>query len=1107
VSAHIVRHMEAPIDLVVDRMERGAVNVVLTASERQAHAIRRFACVERSRPDLVAGVRFLRPADFACELLLRSGRVRRPGWEPMRRLRILQLFDGELLRLRYFNTAQLRNGRGYANAFARTIGDLEAGGLEATLTERIAATLASQEALASDRLRDVAITWQAADAERGASATAAQLLAEAALVVAAEPRLGNLFGPVLAVLCRAPATVLGRFLSALPDCEVLFQDARPLRAGTQRWRPRLGLPTTAGSADAGRSAWPAPTSELDLVRRFLFETPDVLTHPSRPRSAGADASVDLEEYASVEDELEATAGWVAEQITAGTPLEEIAVLVPEIDVYAPFLIDRLQRLGGDGASVGVHVAGGLPLSATPAGQRVNVLLHALARGLEAEATIRLLPCLRRADQGREDPHARLSPSRAAEIVYGAGIVGGSRSDPAGVCEWSPRLRRRCTRLRQAVADEAGIGQDSEPPPRAAALDRQEAQRWLRDMEPILPAIDALQQLAECLLGGATLAALWKELRVFADRWLRIPPEPPQLLAALAVHMEPILGSPLAHALTGFEALHVITETLASARWTQARFGEPCVFAGTPAHAAGLTFRAVRILGLAEGALPHTPHDDPIVPDVLRQRIEEAAALIGHSDVVLAQLGDRVLDEIHDVFRAVAGSRRCLALSLTRQWVDRSDREVSGIVLEAATALARPALGTANGDGDVPTAARLRAGYLDVGSARRAAVARDSPLSPRAVVTMLPAPARDGSDRLVPSGWMSSPAMALDRIDALAGGEGAGGAAHGGLLTDVWEAIVPPGLTPQRPISATALATLLSCPHRFLLERILYFKEPPRRPATDVIPPLAYGSLFHAAAERFFREAGHGVCHREGSLTQWLDRARALAADELAHRQETYPLRGDDGIAQARERLLRQVEQLVRYEWDLPVREFVATELRFGDPDPVCLPLSGGPLYLRGAIDRVDRVGPGALAVRDLKTGRVRDTSEEEMNAVRDVQIGLYVLVLEALGAPDGESATHVTHAAYVHPSAAQDPERGFAEVALAQLRERTREWLGVAERLLRLGLFPRTPNAEDCTYCPFLPACGAGAQEHSRAALEQLPDDHPLQAFVSLKRRRLREDA
>jgi RecB family exonuclease len=1106
--------LSAPVSWVASQLAQLPVSplrraLVLVGAERQAHAIRRHICVELGQPQLLAGVLLTRPVELAREIVARSGRMLMPDWEDVRRLRILQLFESATLahELRYFNADQLRSGQGYVDAFARTIADLEASGLDVALARTAAQQLERRDPLAADRLHDVAAVWQAADAGESTLTTTPRLLGEAAEVVAAHPEIVAPFGRILVVLTAAPSTALLRFLRALPECHAVLQEARPLREGTQRWRALLQVPAPAPTSPAD--------SELGLVQRFLFQPPEILTDPQRARSRGPDGTVDLEEHPSIEEEVEAAATWVTEQIAAGTPAEQIALIVPEIDPYATFLTDRLARvsLGPNQPGLRAHVAGGLSVAASPAGLRILGVLNALARGLEAEATIRILPALRRGQQGNEEGRERLTPSRAAEIVYGAGIVGGSPGDRAGLTEWLPCLQRRRDALR-ALVDEAACGDAAdvdrngsnadEPEKHLDVRTRHQAERWLRDVEPILPAIAALQQLGEAVLADAALSVVWLELRRFVTRWVRVPPDPPNLLARLEQSMQSVLAHPVAAEIGGAAAVRFLIDVLHRERRPTGRFGEPCIFIGTSAQAAGIPFAAVRVLGLAEGALPHTPHDDPIVPDSLRVHIEEAArAQQRVPDVVLPRLSDRVLDDIHDAFRVISATGERLALSAPRQWVDRSEREVSGIMLEVATALGRPGE-DGSGEGDVPTSARLRAAYLNCGRAARRGHAHSTPLSPRAALTagaVLASPAAPALN--VPAAWARGDALSVDRLwrltSELQSTEFSG---VDGVVSEAWRSVLPLGLVPERPISATALTMLLSCPHRFMLERVLYLSEPARRPSTDVISPIIYGSLFHAAAERFFREAGAAICRHEGTLEHWVARARAIAGEQFEALRYEYPMRGEDGIARERERLLRQIEQLVQYEWQLARREYLASELPFGEPAAVRLEVDGGALYVRGAIDRIDRLGPESLSVRDLKTGRVRDFGEDPINAARDLQIGLYVLAVEAAG----YGAAPVGAAAYVHPSAAQEPDRAFTGRELDLLRRQTREWLSIARQLLSAGTFPRTPNPEDCTYCPFLAACGEGAHERSAAKLNALPADHPLERFARFKRRRSEDE-
>jgi len=1121
----------SPVGWVAERLEAlpsAALRraLVLTPSERLAHAIRRELVVARRRPDCLAGVGIVRPGDLARQLLARAGRPRLPGWEPLRHARILRLLQSGALAMRmtYFESAQLRAGQGYADALADAILDLEASGLVADDLERIAAALDDRSA---GRLRDLAIVWRAADEGAGDWRTAAQILAEATTLLGvhgsaptthreppqqADARTGQLsfsdlvaqptlagaapdaldlaLPPVFAVLNAAPSAVLLRFLRALPDVQIVFQDARPLRTDTHRWRSLLAArPAVAAAETLG--------GEVGIVRRFLFETPENLTDPLRARSAGADGSVDLEEHAGIEEEVDATATWVVEQIAAGIPLERIAVITPEKGSYADLLVDRLARVRGadDPTGVPVYVAGGMPLAESPAGRRLLAVLAALARGLDLDATLRIFPALRRSGQAADAPSMRLSPSRSAEIVFQAGIAGGGAGDRDGMRQWGERLRAYRTRLMELVA----AVDAQQAPERVFVIEAVNARRWLRDVEPILPALDALQALAVSVADGVALADLWPALSEFWCKHLLLPADPPQIIALLQRVLEPALADASIAALPAPLALRWIGARLQRERHPVGRFGEPRVFVGTPTQAAGLPFDAVRVVGLTEGGLPRSPHDDPIIPDELRVRIEHAAHA-ATPDVIVPRLADRVLDDLHGVFRVVSATCQRLALSVPRQWVDRSEREVSGIVLEVATALARPT-GTGD-DGDVPTAGRLRSLYFAAGAQARRIGAERWPIATRSVLAQVARAGAVGGQLRVPETWLEPGPLALDRVRLLIASSVAPefGAIDGvvGELYHRWQNLG----SAERPISASAIHLLLGCPHRFLLERVLHWKEPPRRPTVDAIDPVAYGAIFHRIAEIFLGEAGAQICRKEGSPEWWARRAREIAAGELDRLLEHYPLRGSEARARERQRLFTQVDSLVRDEWDRPARTFVASELDFGNPAAIGVPADAAILHLWGAIDRVDQLADGTLSVRDIKTGRIRDLGEEEVNETRDLQIGLYTFIAEALSG----GTQHVGEAAYVHPSTAQEPERAFRAAQLEGLKQRTREWLRVAAELLAKGTFVRTPNLDDCRGCPFIPRCGDSAQAASEMKLVAVAQADTLAGFLAMKRERKFEE-
>ena len=138
-------------------------------------------------------------------------------------------------------------------------------------------------------------------------------------------------------------------------------------------------------------------------------------------------------------------------------------------------------------------------------------------------------------------------------------------------------------------------------------------------------------------------------------------------------------------LAGDDALKMIEEGILSTRVGPGHFGEPAVYIGTVHGAAGLHFRAVRVIGLNEGHLPSLPREDPVLPDALRQTLIDAR----RQRCFLAVTGDRALDDLHALDLIVRNSGQVVALSAPRLDAERSEREPSSIMLEAAAALSRP----------------------------------------------------------------------------------------------------------------------------------------------------------------------------------------------------------------------------------------------------------------------------------------------------------------------------------------------------------------------------------------------------------------------------------
>ncbi len=1021
--------------------------VVLCGSALLRHRLRLHVASTLERPELLLGVRMVSPATWARQVLANAGEPATGGASAARRLRLRdELRRASGLGLLYFDPVQVAREQGYIEAFARTVATLEQAGLRPRDLVEYAEDFGDVD---GRRVRDVAMVWYAVQGDQGHTDASAYRRAAALLGP------GDRAAPTLALVTEAPGPALAEFFEALGPDRLVYLEARPESAGSERRRASLGL-SVAG--EPGERP-PAAGSELERLKAMLFL-------PGGEPGPGYDGTVEIEAYASVEEELEAAVGWIIEEVQRGTRLSRIALVVPRVELLGGLLLDRLSRAD---PPIPAYLAGGQPRAETPGGVRVLAVLEALGSGLEAASTLRCLPWLVAISEG---PVEELSPSRAAEVVYGAGIMGGTSRDLRGGLEWTARLRHRHEELRQRILGGA------EPEGSTA---RARSERWIAEVAPRLPAVAALEEiLRQVAEDEVTLEVLAPDVLAFMERWLSLPDGQgaegeeaeggAELLARLGLEFEALTRDRAARRLRGVAALTALRSAVARARSPRGRLSEG-VFVGSARQCAGVSFDAVRMIGLAEGVFPRLPHDDPVLPSDLREKIEAAAAARGQRRL-LRRIEDDLDDDLHAFFRVVRGARERLALSAPYQWIDRTEHAISGVILEVVNALGvdvRRASGLSS-LGHLH-AERLRPG---VERLRRAMLAR--PSTPRAA--FLARRARYEQDGHVPTSWL------LDRELSM----------FAAAAPPAPRARLVPGLCPERPLSPSWLKMLLGCPFHFLQEKLLDRAPTEGRPPTDRLEARIFGTLVHDASERVFVERGALLCGHEGSLPDHLEFGRDALEGAFEELLGTYPLRGGETARRELERAWEIFEEVLRQEWARPARSFDAVELGFGFDAPAALQVGEHKLYLRGRIDRLDRLQGGGYSVRDLKTGQGRSLAEEALNVGRDVQIGVYARIIEEVLRPGGQ----VVEAAYDYPKRGGAPSRVFVGEALEALKASTGRWLEAAVGLLAAFAFPRATSRTECRYCPFLALCGPGAAEQSAKALESAVDP-ALVAFRALK--------
>jgi hypothetical protein len=1046
---------------------------ILVPKEAVAHTLRR-ELIRASLPETLAGTRFLPTTTAAVEVLEAACISFTAGEEGRRRARVLALLHRGL-QLEHFSLELLQTSLGWDEAFARSINDLEGAGLKPDDLQQDGATA---------RLRDLAAIWRALDESAASSWSIQRIYLEAARVLEGKPGAWLRRGPVLATVDVTTTAAETRFLHAIPGIALGLRAARPVRA---HYLERMAALFGRDAAEALRVAEAprATDSERALLASYLFEPASVLAAPDRSRSRGPDGTVELEEHSGVEEELEATADWVARQVLEGTALEDIAVLLPGLDPLAGMVRDRLARLPWPDGPLPVHVAGGLQLVGTAAGARLLAVVKALGAHLAGEALAPVLPALRSVSL---DGH-HLSRGAATDLVGSLGTTGGNPAHPEGALDWVPRIAVREPDI--AAQLEAARAAAGDPEQAGLARKARDLERLLADLRAVRPALEALVDVARLVVERAPLTRIWPALRTFANEWLLEPGEGPRAEALIDEQLAALAADVACGTLDGADALRVIEDVARSTRLTLGRFGEPAVYVGTVQGAVGLRFGAVRVLGLAEGHLPPLPREDPVLPDALRATLRSP----GGAFAAMPTAAGRAVGALHALDEVIRNADRCVTLSAPRRDIGRSDREPASVMLEAAAALGRPNAVTGAHGPVIPDLPALRRDAFLPARHARCELRRSVPLTEAAW--------HDGVALGIvslPAHWRGPGALNLERVMALMSG-GQPGPMDG--ILGMMAGVTVPGLTPDRPTSPSALQILLQCPHQFLLANMLGFEEPASAPLQREIGQPAYGALVHRVAEEFYRAHGERFCTRQDSIEAWRARADGLVEDSFERFLKQYPLVGGAVRNQQRERLRRDVHDLLDYDWE-PVagRRFVAVERSFGRPVPVELSLGSARLFVRGQIDRIDVEGTWTI-VRDLKTGRAypRVGGDAEPQPIRDIQIAVYGLAARHLAAewrvPDriGVAYTYVGRGA---------EERSYRSDFREVLEPAAREWLATAAELLSQRSFPRTPVQKDCEYCAFQPVCGDGVYDRAKVVLRE--GDGALVRFGALKQATPEED-
>jgi RecB family exonuclease len=779
----------------------------------------------------------------------------------------------------------------------------------------------------------------------------------------------------------------------------------------------------------------------------------------------------------------------------GVPFEEMGVVLPQPEVYAPLFTDLLARLG-----VPHRLHPSVPLRFGRSARSLLLLFR--CRGLGRTEVMEFLtfaPVPFAKFLGEETD---AQPPRWDAISREARIV-------SGLERWIVGLRAYAEAEREAGKTE---GEER----------RARRQRQARDAEALLEVVQSLSAVLDSLSGTGSWSMWSERLRTVCEDW--IGPEADRDKVFEAISDLGGLGS------VSSQAPWAEVERVLEARFDWERLPlEPleggAVHVGALDAMAGLPFRVVAIPGLVEGGYPGVLRPDPFLLDREREALIEAVSR-GHRrlDAVakraagqlslfddggeppsatpggppsadtdsrgndgpprLPTTQDRLLEARRLFHRAVSQATERLVLSYPRADARTGRERLPSLFLAAAasTLAGRPLAG-ADLDRlvteDDPAALPLEA-TLDAGERDRARVRAGDRVAAEAIAA-------------------GSSFFKQSRLAAQARGSG-GLTRYDGLLNDLPEPVkekIDP-LRRTRAMSASRLAVYARCGFQYLLEHVLHLEAALEPEERRRIEPLERGSLFHDVAERFLRERRDRgelpVRDTEGNRTRILE----MAEEDLERLVEGSPPRfvllWDREKSRFREYVLAWLRREARAGGRSTPAHF---EVGFGlgqspddaephDPEPVEIPLGDGrTLRVSGRIDRIDRREDG-LVLRDYKTGKAPKDDGRVFRGGRQLQIPFYVLAAEKLFPEERVVEAFL------------DYVDGGRQVAFDPAAARGETFRTVLKRLVDLiagGAFVQEPAA--CDWCDFTTVCGPKGLLQRRQEFKIR--DATLQSYLRLR--------
>jgi RecB family exonuclease len=519
----------------------------------------------------------------------------------------------------------------------------------------------------------------------------------------------------------------------------------------------------------------------------------------------------------------------------------------------------------------------------------------------------------------------------------------------------------------------------------------------------------------------------------------------------------------------------------------------------------LTLDRVFVLGMAEGALPSRPQEQPLLPDPVRGLLR--ARLPGSPAArALPTRAERVEEQRHALFAVLGGAAHVTVSHPRGDRRQRRERAPSGWFLELAgrrARLERPLLAD-----ELRVIAREATApwYRSIPSVRAGIEQGPEPATRSEwVARELLATLRRGEEVHTAPVVAGDPAL-LAAVSAVR--------ERAAAAFTAWDGNVGPSPALDahlaRRHAPTVLARYGTCPRQYFLSTVLGVRERESREDPFALEGSRRGILLHGILEGVLRSfaATPPATLDEARAVLRRTTDRALSGD---HEAATTSLRARLSQEAVRAWLERWLHEHTALAAELGVRP-VAAEVAFGaDADPlgavrVTLP-SGREVSFRGRVDRLDATPDGGVVlVVDYKTTsdeRYRGIEADPVLGGQELQLAVY-----GLAAAQRHPAAEITARYwFLGPRTSRAGQRGF--VFDAERRERTVAVLDVLTEGIAAGSFPPRPGEwnefrqahEHCRSCVFdriCPSSGEREREWRRAAAA--PEVLPYAALVGASR-------